>query len=153
MESSPAIFTLSTSPARDHSLLAEQAELQPKTSQRGNWSVPNQPSRSQPICLSCGGNHFRASCKFRNAICPKCQRKEHLARICQAGKTFAQPQQPQITQPFQKQIEDCFTCYQAKQTDKGSNKISVVVSLEGKPCRMEVDTGSALSIISWSTLK
>ncbi|XP_026556264.1 uncharacterized protein K02A2.6-like, partial [Pseudonaja textilis] len=30
---------------------------------------------------------------------------------------------------------------------------SISVSLEGKPCRMEVDTGSALSIIYWETLK
>ncbi|XP_026562019.1 uncharacterized protein K02A2.6-like, partial [Pseudonaja textilis] len=30
---------------------------------------------------------------------------------------------------------------------------SLSVSLEGKPCHMEVDTGSALSIISWNTLK
>ncbi|KAG8140267.1 hypothetical protein E2320_002962 [Naja naja] len=126
---------------------------QPKTIQRGNRFVPNQPPQSQPICLRCGGNHLRASCKFRNAICLKCQRKGHLARICQAGKTFTQPQQPRTTQYFQKQVEDRFTCYQAKAIDKGSNKISVIVSLEEKPCKMEVDTGSAVSTILWSTLK
>ncbi|KAG8140063.1 hypothetical protein E2320_002783 [Naja naja] len=123
---------------------------QPKASQRKNWSTTNQPQRSHPICLSCGGNHLRASCKFRNAICLKCQKKGHLARTCQAGKTSNQPQQqfPQPTPHFQKQVEDCFTCYQAKSLNKNSNKISVIIFLEGKPCKMEVDTGSALSIIS-----
>ncbi|KAG8139224.1 hypothetical protein E2320_001997 [Naja naja] len=115
---------------------------QPKATQRKNWSATNQPPWSQPICLSYGGNHRRASYKFRNAICLKCQKKGHLARICQAGKTFNQPQQPflQPTQHFQKQVEDCFTCYQAKSLNKNSNKISVIISLEGKPCRHLLST-------------
>ncbi|KAG8147542.1 hypothetical protein E2320_001416 [Naja naja] len=50
---------------------------QPKTSQKGNRSDPNQPPRSQPICLSCGGNHFRASCKGKD-IYPGSVRQERL---------------------------------------------------------------------------
>ncbi|KAG8132808.1 hypothetical protein E2320_010627 [Naja naja] len=29
----------------------------------------------QLICLSCGGNHLRTTCRFRNAVCHNCQRK------------------------------------------------------------------------------
>ncbi|CAI5782903.1 Hypothetical predicted protein [Podarcis lilfordi] len=32
-------------------------------------------------------------------------------------------------------------------------KIYVTVTIEGKPCDMEVDTGPAMSIVSWSTIK
>ncbi|XP_032078769.1 uncharacterized protein K02A2.6-like [Thamnophis elegans] len=34
-----------------------------------------------------------------------------------------------------------------------AKKIQLMVTLEGKPCEMELDTGSATSIVSWSTIK
>uniref|UniRef100_A0A670ZKV4 CCHC-type domain-containing protein n=1 Tax=Pseudonaja textilis TaxID=8673 RepID=A0A670ZKV4_PSETE len=92
--------------------------------QRNNFT-PKQP----PICLSCGGSHLRASCRFRNATCLNCQRKSHLARICQPGRTF--PQRPQPTANFQRQLEDCYTCYHADHISKTFNKISIFVFLEG----------------------
>ncbi|XP_026573034.1 uncharacterized protein LOC113447208, partial [Pseudonaja textilis] len=116
-------------------------------SEERNNFAPKQP----PICLTCGGSHSRASCRFRNAICLNCQKKGHLARVCQAGRTL--PQRPPPPSNSQRQVEDCYTCYQANHTSQTPDKIKISVFLEGKSCRMEVDTGSALSIISWETLK
>uniref|UniRef100_A0A670XVE8 CCHC-type domain-containing protein n=1 Tax=Pseudonaja textilis TaxID=8673 RepID=A0A670XVE8_PSETE len=99
--------------------------------QEGAGQKTNLTPRQPPICLSCGRSHLRASCKFRNAICLNCQRKGHLARVCQAGRTF--PQRPQFTANFQRQVEDCYTCYHSDHTSKDSNKISIFVFLEGKP--------------------
>ncbi|CAI5795659.1 Hypothetical predicted protein [Podarcis lilfordi] len=40
------------------------------------------------------------------------------------------------------------------QTDSPTRrKLNVTVLTEGAPCDMEIDTGSALSIVSWSTIK
>ncbi|KAG8135588.1 hypothetical protein E2320_008603, partial [Naja naja] len=64
-------------------------------SQWKNWSPNNKPMQSQPasqlICMSCGGNHLRLTCKFRNIICLKCQWKGHIARVCRSGRNFNQP--------------------------------------------------------------
>ncbi|KAG8139193.1 hypothetical protein E2320_001964 [Naja naja] len=51
------------------------------------------PPLQQMICLSCGGNHLRTTCRFRNAVCLNCQRKGHLARICQSPRSTNQPRQ------------------------------------------------------------
>lgn len=41
--------------------------------------------------------------------------------------------------------------HQSKTT--ASYKIYLTIAIEGAPCRMEVDTGSSKSLISWDTLK
>ncbi|KAG8134612.1 hypothetical protein E2320_007712, partial [Naja naja] len=33
------------------------------------------PPLQQMICLSCGGNHLRTTCRFRNTVCLNCQMK------------------------------------------------------------------------------
>ncbi|KAG8132458.1 hypothetical protein E2320_010311 [Naja naja] len=38
------------------------------------------PPIQQLICLSCGGNHLRTTCRFRNAVCLNCQRKAARCR-------------------------------------------------------------------------
>ncbi|KAG8148035.1 hypothetical protein E2320_001403, partial [Naja naja] len=35
-------------------------------------------------CMGCGGNHPRAFCRFKNAICQHSGKKGHLARKCRA---------------------------------------------------------------------
>ncbi|CAI5767557.1 Hypothetical predicted protein, partial [Podarcis lilfordi] len=77
-----------------------------------------QKSKGQPECAGCGGNHSRAKCRFRNAICR-----------CPSGTMIGQTDSPT------------------------RRKLNVTVLIEGAPCDMEIDTGSALSIVSWSTIK
>ena len=33
-------------------------------------------------CFSCGANHLRHSCKFRDAECHQCHKKGHISRVC-----------------------------------------------------------------------
>ncbi|KAG8140155.1 hypothetical protein E2320_002872 [Naja naja] len=62
---------------------------------------------------------------------------------------------------YQKHRDECFTVTRASPTDSLNNlsqqlhinKLHVTILLEGKECPMEIDTGSSLSILSWSTLK
>ncbi|KAG8138991.1 hypothetical protein E2320_001764, partial [Naja naja] len=59
--------------------------------QRQSLPTDKRQLTPQLICVSCGGNHQRATCRFRNAVCLKCQKKGHLARICQAPRNTNLP--------------------------------------------------------------
>ena len=50
------------------------------------------PPKIQPTreCYRCGGNHDPSSCKFKNEVCYKCQKKGHMAKVCQTGKKKSQ---------------------------------------------------------------
>ena len=41
-------------------------------------------------CFSCGGNHFRKDCRFRNFICKSCNKTGHLARVCRQKRNDRQ---------------------------------------------------------------
>lgn len=36
-------------------------------------------------CYSCGGNHMRKECKYRDATCHTCNRKGHLSKVCKSS--------------------------------------------------------------------
>ncbi|XP_032068760.1 uncharacterized protein K02A2.6-like [Thamnophis elegans] len=116
-------------------------------------------------CSGCGGNHERAECRFRQALCQRCGRKGHIARVCRAAQPMPCPesqanrsrQHRTRTEGPKKARMDChailrnatqgLSCHQLQK------KIQLTVTVEGKPCEMELDTGSATSIVSWSTMK
>lgn len=47
----------------------------------------NDQSRASPDAkyFSCDGAHVRATCKFREAVCQKCDKKDHIVSVCRAG--------------------------------------------------------------------
>ena len=46
------------------------------------------PSKFQPKreCYRCGRNHDPSSCKYKNEVCYKCQKKGHMAKLCKGKK-------------------------------------------------------------------
>ncbi|XP_058012285.1 uncharacterized protein LOC131184673 [Ahaetulla prasina] len=43
-------------------------------------------------CVSCGGQHQRQNCRFKDAICRQCEKKGHIAQACRAP----QPSRPKF---------------------------------------------------------
>uniref|UniRef100_A0A670I4V1 Gypsy retrotransposon integrase-like protein 1 n=1 Tax=Podarcis muralis TaxID=64176 RepID=A0A670I4V1_PODMU len=122
-----------------------------------------QKSKGQPECAGCGGNHSRAKCRFRDAICRKCSRRGHIAKVCRSALSDTPPSSTRKSKSsLQSAKESCFALTNCRcpsgttigQTDSPTRrKLNVTVLIEGAPCDMEIDTGSALSIVSWSTIK
>ncbi|CAI5793272.1 Hypothetical predicted protein [Podarcis lilfordi] len=122
-----------------------------------------QKSKGQSECAGCGGNHSRAKCRFRNAICRTCSRRGHIAKVCLSAPSGTPPSPTRKSKSsLQSAKESCFALTNRHcpsgttigQTDSPTRRqLNVTVLIEGAPCDMETDTGSALSIVSWSTIK
>ena len=48
--------------------------------------LPAQPGAAKQ-CTSCGGNHFRSTCRFRNAKCHRCGKIGHIQKVCHSQST------------------------------------------------------------------
>ncbi|XP_032071928.1 uncharacterized protein K02A2.6-like [Thamnophis elegans] len=128
-------------------------------------SVPQRKGDPKSACVGCGGNHERAECRFRQALCQRCGRKGHIARVCRAAQPMSSSEfqtdrsrQPRNRNSGPKKARmDCHAILRNATQDLSCHqlqkKIQLTVTVEGKPCEMELDTGSTTSIVSWSTVK
>ena len=60
-------------------------QKQPQSGQMNKLMTKPQslPQHSQTACHICKGtNHFAVECRFKNAICQNCNKREHIARAC-----------------------------------------------------------------------
>ena len=57
-----------------------------RSGSQGRKKPPHQTSgtNSSHSCASCGGNHLRSNCKFRNAKCHSCRKLGHIQKVCRA---------------------------------------------------------------------
>lgn len=115
---------------------------------------------SQGFCASCGEAHERQNCRYRNFKCKNCLKWGHVARVCRSKPAGGIPlvvggSSREIHQGSILQEELYTTSIYPVQSIKLTTreKIHVMVEIQGSPCKMEVDSGSALSIISMDTLK
>ncbi|XP_058020550.1 uncharacterized protein LOC131188905 [Ahaetulla prasina] len=115
-------------------------------------------------CVSCGGQHQRQNCRFKDAICRRCEKKGHIAQACRAP----QPSRPKF-KPANQQGARSAKQPGIGQFKKGAKlnqttvrvghastrlekKIFTKTYIEGVQCKMEVDTGSSIMIMSWDTI-
>ncbi|XP_060545241.1 uncharacterized protein K02A2.6-like [Pantherophis guttatus] len=131
----------------------------------GNKRPPNKRLTSAP-CLGCGEEHPRVFCRFKNAVCQRCGKRGHLAKVCRSvpqDATTSAPANGRLGRKgFPPSKDYCFAISRDRTIPSVSvshassgqhKKIFLTVQVEGRPCRMEVDTGSSKSILAWQTLK
>ena len=59
-----------------------------KTENKNSNKNSNTPEGTPPSnCKSCGGNHWRQTCKFRNAKCFNCSGEGHISKVCSKNST------------------------------------------------------------------
>ena len=116
-------------------------------------------------CFRCGRtNHSAPQCRYKDAVCKKCNKTGHLAKVCQNKKTNSTPSLPtkkhlptnvvsEQSSPSEKHEYALFTIQDTKEVTDKPGPLYVSVSLNGKQVSMEIDTGSAVSIMSESKFK
>lgn len=124
----------------------------------------------QGKCYRCDkGGHFAAECWSKDLDCKKCGKKGHIERACKSKvldkkkQYYAKPrkykkrhsvhnvQPDQNTQEVSSSSEEA-SAYVLSVT-RGGEGYWVSPLLDGQPVRMEIDTGSAVSLISDAVYK
>ena len=128
---------------------------------------------AEKVCYRCGGTDHQASlCRFREVECNKCHKKGHLARVCRSSRPANGPtparvkaqrfshhphrsQQSGNTQPMHTILESTVESDSEdtalplfKVGREALRPIVVTLNVSGLRLPMEVDTGTAVSIIS-----
>lgn len=118
------------------------------------------PPKFQPKreCYRCGGNHDPSSCKYKNEVCYKCQKKGHMAKVCK-GKKKPQKQGRHGRRPDGKQRthfveesadqDDVYAMYHLSSDRKKSLKVDL--ELCGRKNTMQIDTGASKTILNEAT--
>lgn len=114
-------------------------------------------------CHGCGGAHLRANCRFKNAQCRACKKTGHIERVCRTGASSGQQRKPPFRQTDTSRAahsvtalpqDECyFTNHVGPEGPPGPCKLRAMVTIEGQPCEMEVDSGSDFSILTEATFR
>ena len=100
-------------------------------------------------CFRCGGKHSPSGCLARSVQCYKCHNKGHLAKMCDKKGKIQSTRYLEVDSLMNTTEEQSgLEMYTLKSKGQGGSGFQVQLLLEGKPVSMEVDTGSAVSIVS-----
>ena len=113
-------------------------------------ATPRRPQRESGSCFRCGQKHTSSECWCKTAQCYRCNKKGHIAKMCnQKCDAHNTRYVEDVSQSASADDDICgLGLYTLTSADQRRSGCQVQLLLEGKPAKMEVDTGSAVSIIS-----
>ncbi|CAF1460993.1 unnamed protein product [Adineta ricciae] len=101
---------------------------------------PNKPTSSGD-CLSCGSaDHHRSDCTFKNALCFKCHKRGHIAKVCRSKVDNTSYNVNTI-------VSSTFS------SDSVDTAFSLSLSVDHQEVHFQLDTGSPVTIINSDTWK
>ena len=122
-------------------------------------NVVEKKTTSCTKCFRCGRtNHSAPQCRYKDAVCKRCNKTGHLAEVCQSRKTNTSPslltkkrlptnvvtEQSSLSEKHEYAL---FTIQNTKEVTDEPDPLHVSVNINGKQVSMEIDTGSAVSIM------
>lgn len=119
-------------------------------------------NKAKSRCFRCGKpNHLAANCKAKKLKCRTCGKDGHVEIVCFGKKRAVQQieveEEQDEEESFEREEEEEINyinpVYSIEKGTSNADKFKITILIEGKPCTMELDTGAALSIISYSTFK
>ena len=105
------------------------------------------PSRSGS-CYRCGQtSHVAAECKFKEAKCYHCGKMGHIRRACRQRVTSLDQGKVKHLQEVSISPEEYESLFQVEGSTK-CKPFEIDLLVEGKPLKMEIDTGASVSVVS-----
>ena len=106
------------------------------------------PKERNKACFRCDRfNHTPDECRFKEDTCHFCSKKGHIERACLSKKAQQKNQSKKKKFKPVKTVDQEELLTVSINTVKRSDIISVTPKIEGKYLKMELDTGSAISVI------
>ena len=123
--------------------------------------------KTEFVCYRCGqSGHGPAHCTFRTAQCHKCGKIGHIKRMCQSKKTPRVATQTRSIKPTQNKNSQPVRAVQNETTEQteeyplhnvespaATKPLLIEVMINDQLLSMEVDTGSAVTLVSEHTFK
>ena len=141
--------------------IKDSIELRGKTKPEIEENKIRIEDRMQRKCYRCGkDDHNESDCYFKDQYCRNCGKKGHIKRVCRSKPTSASASAKNGSKKKERDInnvqdesdsDDTFASLEIHKVDKTSiNIICVTPEVNGKPLQMELDTGSAVSVIPYT---
>lgn len=133
--------------------------------------IANSQSNTQGPCFRCGKTgHLASTCWCKEMDCRQCGKKGHVERACRNKKTFekSQKKDKRDYDQFKKKRQVHTVKYDkssSSEEDMTVNTIRIMsvnegsdcywakANLEGHPVKMQIDTGSKASLVSYQIYK
>lgn len=129
-------------------------QARPKT----NFSTGARYGQSNTRCYRCDNTgHLPTNCRYKDITCHSCGKKGHIKRACRSKKK--QYQKPRfgnrksvhaLEQDDSDSGDNCIASLEVNNIKSVKDVIWVTPKIEGVKLNMELDTGSAVSVISRS---
>ncbi|XP_064482922.1 uncharacterized protein K02A2.6-like [Ornithodoros turicata] len=121
------------------------------------FSTQKDASVKKSTCHRCGSErHAAHQCSFKNATCFKCRKIGHIAAACASVKRQNNQHKRTSRNTLKKLSPNAGTTQsvlKSLNSMKGPEPITFDMEIERVPLRMELDTGAAVSVISWKDFK
>jgi len=135
--------------SESHALRAEKLSIH----KLGSGKPSTNPLPRKKACHRCGkNNHTTDHCFYTEAYCNKCKKKGHLAKVCKAATPYSTPQSQDTgtrrTQWVNRSPTPDDELPLHYLDGHYSKPIIVEVNINGVLVPMEVDTGTAVSLMS-----
>ena len=119
--------------------------------------IPAKHKNANKACFCCDRpNHSPDQCHFKEKTCRFCSKKGHIERECLSKKAQRNRNQSKkhiSNKKSVKSVEEEELLTVSINTIKRSDVISVTPKIEGRHLEMELDIGSAISVIPIRTYK
>lgn len=125
-----------------------RAAMGPQASPRQGTSRKCQDNDNHQFCSVCGlKSHSAISCRYKNYSCLKCGKKGHLKKVCSASKFKTNLNN--ITEGDDELVVgECRECELFNLRYDTYEPFTVTVQVNTKMLKMQIDSGSGLTVIS-----
>ena len=131
----------------------QEFRIHPTTSEGSQVNqLTTKDIKNNEQCFRCGGKHSGQSCKFKSAKCYRCSKISHLASVCR-NKNETKKGAVHNLHRSQTGSEDelgVYSLYSLDTNSPNSQGYSVDMVINGKSCKMVVDTAADYSIMPHS---